>query len=134
MSNEEMGSRAMPEPAEINNRIVLIVVGGFLLFVAAAIAGLLFFLRAQAPAALTPRTEHRFPQPELQKAPQNDLSRFKAAQHDALTSYGWVDNDHRIASIPIEQAMRLIAGRGEHAYDPPEAATTARPSEAGGSP
>ncbi|MGY4513517.1 hypothetical protein [Bradyrhizobium sp. USDA 3650] len=133
MPNEEMGSRALPQPAEINNRIVLIAVGGFLLFVAVAIAGLLLFLKAQAPAALAPRTEQRFPQPELQKAPQNDLSRFEAAQHDALSSYGWVDRDHGIARIPIEQAMRLIAGRGEHAYDPPEASASSRSNEGGGS-
>ena len=45
----------------INNRAVLIIVGGFLLFVAVAIAGLLLFLKTQAPAAFAPRTEQRFP-------------------------------------------------------------------------
>ena len=46
MPNEEMGSRALPQPADIHNRVVLVVVGGFLLFVGAAIAGMLLFLNS----------------------------------------------------------------------------------------
>ena len=132
MPNEEMGSRTLPQPAEINNRAVLIIVGGFMLFVAVAIAGLLLFLKAQAPDTFAPRTEQRFPQPELQKAPQNDLSRFEAAQHDLLSAYAWVERDHGIARIPIDEAMRLIAGRGEHGYDAPQAAAIPRANEGGG--
>lgn len=134
MPNEEMGSRALPQLAAINNRIVLTVVGGFLLFVAISIAGMLYVLKAQAPRALVARTERSFPRPELQKAPQNDLSRFTAAQAATLSGYAWVDREHGIARIPIDEAMRQTAGRGDHAYDPPEAAPVAHPDQAGGHP
>jgi hypothetical protein len=129
-----MRSRALPQPAAINNRIVLTVVGGFLLVVAISVAGMLYVLKAQAPGAFVPRTERRFPQPELQKAPQSDLSRFTAAQRAALSGYAWVDRDHGIARIPIEEAMRQIAGRGKHAYDPAQAAPVEQPDQSGGNP
>ena len=57
MPVEEMGHRALPQPADVDNRVVLAVVGGFLLFVAAAIAGLLLFLNAQVPGAFLLRVE-----------------------------------------------------------------------------
>lgn len=134
MPNEEMGSRALPQPAAINYRIVIAVVVGFLLFVAISIAGMLYVLKAQAPGAFVRRTERRFPQPELQQAPQNDLSRVTAAQRAALSGFAWIDRDHGIARIPIEEAMRQIAGRGEHAYDPPQPAPVAQPEQGGGNP
>ena len=77
MPIEEMGHRALPQPADVDNRVVLAVVGGFLLFVAAAIAGILLFLNAQVPSAFLPRDELRFPAPELQTSPQADLARFE---------------------------------------------------------
>lgn len=117
MPVEEMGHRALPQPADVDNRVVLVVVGGFLLFVAAAIAGLLLFLNAQVPSAFFPRVERRFPAPELQTSPQADLARFEAEQQARLSGYAWVDRDHEQARIPIGQAMQLIAGRGAHAYD-----------------
>lgn len=134
MPNEDMGRRALPQASAVNNRIVLSVVGGFLLFVAASIAGLLLFLKAEAPGALNPRTEHRFPEPTLQRAPQGDLVQFKAAQRKALSGYGWVDRDHGVARIAIEEAMRMIAARGDHAYDPLQAAPAPRAEAGGGKP
>lgn len=134
MPNDEQGSRALPEPPSVNNMIVLRVVGGFLLFVAVSIAGLLFFLRAEAPGALVPRNESRFPEPMLQTAPQHDLARFEEAQRKALSGYAWVDRDHNLARIPVEEAMRMIAARGDHAYDPLQATSTSRADAAGGKP
>ncbi len=133
MPNEEMGSRALPQPPDINNRAVLATVGGFLVFVALAIAGLLVVLKTQAPDAMVPRTEHGFPSPVLQKAPQNDLAQFEAAQRAALSGYGWVDRDRGIARIPIEEAMRMIVARGAHAYDPLQDASASRANARGGS-
>ena len=39
-----------------------------------------------------------------------------------LSGYGWVDRSKGIARIPIDEAMRIIAARGDHAYDPLRAA------------
>ena len=44
MPNEEMGSRALPQAPAVDNRVILMVVSGFLAFVAIAILGLLLFL------------------------------------------------------------------------------------------
>ena len=121
MPTEEMGSRALPQPPDIDNRAVIAIVGGFLLFVGAAVAGLLLFLSSQAPGAFSPRVERRFPLPELQTSPEVDLARLEAMQHAQLSNYAWVDPKHDIARIPIGEAMRLIAARGQRAYDAPQA-------------
>jgi hypothetical protein len=129
-----MGNRALPQPADIDNRTVLAVVGGFLLFVAAAISGLLLFLHSQAPSAFSLRVERPFPSPELQTSPELDLARLTAAQRAQLSGYAWIDRDHGIARVPIEEAMRLVARRGAHAYDPILAPPVATPAPSGGSP
>ena len=43
----------------------------------------------------------------------------------SLSGYGWVDRSKGIARIPIEDAMRIISTRAEHAYDPLESPPTA---------
>ena len=82
--------------------------------------GLFFYLRTGAPGAFRQATEHPFPEPALQKKPQDDLKRFELEQRMSLSGYGWVDRSKGIARIPIEEAMRIITARGDHAYDPPE--------------
>ncbi|MGX4772406.1 hypothetical protein ACWAUC_21745 [Bradyrhizobium guangdongense] len=134
MPAEEMGNRARPQPADIDNRAVLAVVGGFLLFVAAAIAGLLLFMHSQAPDSFSPLVKRQFPSPELQTSPEVDLARLTTAQQARLSGYAWIDRDHDIARIPIVEAMRLVAQRGAHAYDPILAPPAATPAPSGGSP
>lgn len=121
MPNEGMGRRTTPEPPDVNNRIVLTAVGGFLAFVALIMAGTLFYLKSEAPSALKQRDERPFPQPALQRDPQADLKRFEAQQRAALSGYAWVDRQNGLVKIPIEEAMRVIAERGDHAYDPLDA-------------
>src|SRR4051812_34398766 len=121
MPNEEMGHRALPQPPDVDSRVVFSVTMGFLVFVALSMAGLFFYLRADAPGALNTPPERQFPQPALQKAPQNDLKQFEAGQRAALSGYAWIDRAQGIARIPIEDAMRIIAGRAEHGYDPIDA-------------
>ena len=58
MPNEEMGQRALPQPPDVDSRVVLAVTLGFLVFVAVAMAGLFFYLRADAPGALDKRLVH----------------------------------------------------------------------------
>ncbi|WP_439409653.1 hypothetical protein ACNJX9_17190 [Bradyrhizobium sp. DASA03076] len=134
MPAEEMGHRALPQPADVDNRVVLAVVGGFLLFVAAAIAGLLLFLNAQVPSDFVPRVERRFPAPELQTSPQTDLARFEAEQQARLSGYAWVNRDHNQARIPIDEAMQLVAARGARAYDAVEVHPDQPPTASGGKP
>lgn len=52
------------------------------------------------------------PPPHLQRAPTQDLARFRAEKEAALTSGGWVDREAGIARLPIEDAMRLLVDKG----------------------
>ena len=50
----------------------------------------------------------------------------------ALSGYDWVDRSKGLARIPIDDAMRIIAARGDHAYDrsePPRERIRRRPSQ-----
>lgn len=54
----------------------------------------------------------KFPEPRLQISPRADMARYRAAEQDILTSYGWIE-PQSIARIPIEEAMaRLAKTRG----------------------
>ena len=121
MPNEEMGSRAVPEPPDVAGGIVLTMVAGFLGFVALIMAALFLYLKEGAPGAFRQASESPFPEPSLQTEPHEDLKRFQLEQRMALAGYGWVDRSRAIARIPIDEAMRIIAARGDHALDPPEA-------------
>lgn len=120
MPDENMGKRTMPQSADVATGIIVAAVAGFVGFVALAMALLFFYLKAEAPHALQQLIAHRFPEPVLQKSPRNDLERFNREQRMALTGYAWTDRSKGVARIPIDQAMRIIASRGDHAYDPLE--------------
>jgi len=53
------------------------------------------------------------PAPRLQTLPAQDLAAVRAEEDRTLTSYGWVDEHAGTVRIPIEDAMRLLAERGE---------------------
>ena len=52
-----------------------------------------------------------YPEPELQPNPRADMSAFYAGEMRALDSRGW-DGAHRVAHIPIDEAMRQVAAEG----------------------
>jgi hypothetical protein len=96
---------------------VIIALAGFLAFVALAMAGLYLYIRIGAPAAMRNAVQRQFPEPALQTDPQDDLKRFRFEQEKQLSEYQWVDRSQGLIRIPIEDAMRIIASRGDHAYD-----------------
>ena len=118
MPNETMGERDPPQSPEVATSVVVVAVAGFLGFVALSMIGLFFYLRSGAPDAFRKVVEHSFPEPALQKNPRDDLTRFELLQRAALSGYDWVDQSRGLARIPIEEAMRIIASRGDRAYDP----------------
>ena len=61
------------------------------------------------PGALSTRPSVIPPQPRLQVVAPADRHAQYAAQARQLHSYGWVDPAHRVAHIPIERAMSLLA-------------------------
>ncbi|HXS27156.1 MAG TPA: hypothetical protein VN730_05755 [Steroidobacteraceae bacterium] len=79
------------------------------------------------------------PEPRLQTAPATDLANYMAKESKLLDSYGWVDREHGIARIPIEEAMRRLAQQGipefpRTAPSPEQPAPQASASQAGASP
>ncbi len=120
MPDERMGNRSLPEPAGVAAGTVIIAVAGFLGFVALSMTSLIFYLRSEVPGVFTAAVEHQFPEPTLQKTPHGDLRQFEQKQRDVLTGYGWVDRSGGIVRIPIEEAMRIIAKKGDHAFDAPD--------------
>lgn len=63
-------------------------------------------LKAQA-GLLTP------PPPRLQPSPPIDLASFRAQEDSILNSYGWVDQEKKVVRVPIDEAMRILAERGQ---------------------
>ena len=53
------------------------------------------------------------PAPRLQTLPAQDLGAVRAEEERTLTTYGWVDEAKGTVRIPIEEAMRRLAERGE---------------------
>lgn len=49
------------------------------------------------------------PTPRLQTHAPRDRAAQYRLQAQQLNSYGWVDAEHRLAHIPIERAMALLA-------------------------
>jgi hypothetical protein len=72
---------------------------------------------------------HRLPPaPRLQTLPAQDLDAARAEEERTLTTYGWVDEHAGTVRMPIAEAMRLLAERGEAPL--PAAAPAASPSPA----
>ena len=49
------------------------------------------------------------PAPQLEITEKEDLEAQRAAERQLLTSYGWVDREHGIVRIPIDQAIDRLA-------------------------
>lgn len=51
-------------------------------------------------------------EPRLQIDPAADLAAYRAAEERQLAGNSWVDRQHRIVRIPIDEAMRDVAAAG----------------------
>jgi hypothetical protein len=74
------------------------------------IAILLIFPGALSMKPDAPRAEA--PAPRLQADPVADMDAFRAGEDRELSTYGWIDKQHKIVRLPIEQAMKLVVERG----------------------
>ena len=96
---------------------VAAVMSGFFVFVLLVATGLFFFFRSLAPdAAFVAPNE--FPTPRLQTLPDGLRDPEIARQQADLERFRWIDKSRDEFQIPIAQAMRIVAGRGQKAYDP----------------
>lgn len=77
---------------------------------------------AQPPAAYVAHSEPSAlepPGPRLQVRPEIDLEALHAQEDAVLTSYAWVDKQHGIVRIPVEEAMRLVVDGGMPVFPSP---------------
>ncbi len=59
-----------------------------------------------------PEPTLRFPKPALQPDDVADLNAMLESNHQALSTYGWVDQKGGVARVPIDQAMKELAQKG----------------------
>ena len=50
--------------------------------------------------------------PRLQTQPFKDIYMLRQAEHERLTTYGWVDQGSGVVRIPVDEALRIVAERG----------------------
>jgi hypothetical protein len=74
---------------------------------------------ARQPSALPVGVASQLPpEPRLQVNAPMDLRHWRATEDSLLAGYGWVDREHGVVRIPINQAMKLIEKHGVLAAKP----------------
>lgn len=81
---------------------------------AGTVIGLMIVLTLLFPQALADRPKGPIsplpPTPRLQISPKGDLVRYENAETQRLATYGWVNRAQGRVHVPVEQAMRAVAG------------------------
>jgi protein SCO1/2 len=90
--------------------LVIVLVGG-----AVHMFAMHFRIALEGPNA---PPDLRIAPPVLQSAPREDTGRYLEHARERLQSYAWVDREKGIARIPIEDAMRILAGAKEPSAAP----------------
>jgi hypothetical protein len=105
------------ESPDIRAGAVAATMVGFFLFVVVAAGGLFAFYQWRAHGASFVKVA-TFEAPRLQTLgdglPEPEIARQKAD----LGGSRWIEADHRVFQISIDEAMRLVAARGAKGYDP----------------
>ena len=75
-----------------------------------------YFVRERIATSTPPVTKFERPilppEPRIQSNPRQDLNGFQANEQADLANYRWVDRSKGIVSMPIEQAIQIVARRG----------------------
>ena len=105
---EDMDGRLMGRLIALLFTVALVVIGGIIglrTLVHSAYEGAQPNYTAEQRSPVTP------PAPNLQADPLAELARLRAAEAKLLGSYGWTDDAHTRARIPIDRARALILGQ-----------------------
>jgi len=114
------------ETRDVNVRNTALVMGGLALTALAVIGTMIWLMstfaasQRRALPALTPQQTARLapPPPNLQANPYADIDRERAATEARLAGYGYRDEAHSRARIPIGRAMDLTVGRSLEPAEP----------------
>lgn len=125
-----MTSENQRPDGEINVRVLARLTVGLLALVGVAMVLMWYFASAlfigekaqdpPPPLMVEARVQHLPPGPRLQSHPFADLDHLRAEEKARLGSYGWVDEAHGVAHIPIERAKDLLVAQGLPAPPPLE--------------
>lgn len=109
---EKILSPAQHEPTDVGERFIWIGVTVLL----ASVLALGLLVLWLYPGATIDRTTRlplsRYPAPQLQPNPREDMAKFHDEEMRQLNSFGWVDKEHGVVHIPISDAMRKVAQDG----------------------
>lgn len=108
------------EPNRVDRRKVWQVLALLLASVALCLTGVAWLLIShqqqsaaqQPPLSALEREQLQPPAPRLQANPRRDGEQQIAAERLHLDSFGWVDREHGIVHLPLDQARQLILQRG----------------------
>jgi len=124
------------EPRDINVVAVLFVGLGLLLVLWIVVVGLypLFAYfehqRAETPRMPASARAHPLPpEPRIQADPHRDWQDMLAYENYQLNGYHWINKAQGIVSMPIEEAMKIIAARGIPPQPQPPGLTYFTPEE-----
>ena len=102
----------------ISATVIVLMTAGCMALVWIALAALAksrpFDASATARGVITApdlRLLQRFPTPNLQVNPHDDLVALRAREEAELNGYGWVNRSNGMVRIPVERAMELILQR-----------------------
>jgi hypothetical protein len=109
----------VPEPAEVDARIVVWAAISALVLLFGAIGGLYAVYDYEIPIKTVPAPKV-FPQPRVvtHQADIAELHQLVDAQSQRLKSWGWADDQHTLVQVPIDRAMTLLVQKGADAYAP----------------
>jgi len=105
------------EPGRVHTSYVLLAAAGCFGLMIGAV-WILYLIYTSAVPHPQPEAPRVFPAPRLEANPAAELHRLLARQRKELSRYHWADKEHTLIAIPIDQAMKLIAQRGDKAFDP----------------
>lgn len=114
------------ETRDVSVRNTALVMAGLALSALAVIGTMIWLMstfaasQRRALPALTPQQKARLapPSPNLQANPYADIDRERAANEARLAGYGYRDEAHTRARIPIGRAMDLTVGRSLEPAEP----------------
>ncbi|MGA7804052.1 hypothetical protein [Bradyrhizobium sp.] len=107
----------VPEPPAVSMTFIGWTAFSALLLLGIAIGGFHAIYQISVPTKTVPAPA-TFPQPRVDTGQIAELHRIESAQRSKLESWGWTNDQHTLATIPIERAMQLLAGKGSDAYAP----------------
>ncbi len=113
---EHLAARALAparaEGRDVGFRLILLLLGG----IGCALLLLIGVAYVIYPGAVTDTRFAQpfpdFPKPSLQPSPALDWTIFYASEMQWLNGTGWIDKAAGTVHIPIDQAMRDVAGAG----------------------